>query len=42
MKRFLTLVLAGLALLLLAGGATKGEAQVRRVRMKIDGYLCGN
>jgi hypothetical protein len=30
-----------IALLLLAGAGT-GQAQVKRVEMKIDGYLCGN
>jgi len=40
MKRGLTLALAGLALLLTA--TTGGHAQARRVKMKIDGYLCGN
>jgi hypothetical protein len=30
------------ALVLLFGGASEGRAQARRVKMKIDGYLCGN
>jgi hypothetical protein len=41
MKKFMTFAFVA-ALVLLAGGARSGEAQVRRVRMKIDGYLCGN
>jgi hypothetical protein len=40
MKRLTTVVL-GSMLLLLAGTGT-GLAQVKRVEMKIDGYLCGN
>jgi hypothetical protein len=40
MKRFTTLAL-GAVLLSLIGVAT-GMAQVKRVEMKIDGYLCGN
>jgi hypothetical protein len=40
MKRFLTAALAGLVLLF--GGASTGRAEARRVKMKIDGYLCGN
>ena len=27
---------------LLLGSAATGEAQVQRIKMKIDGYLCGN
>ncbi len=38
-KRF---VLAFTVLALLFGGAGEGRAQARRVKMKIDGYLCGN
>ena len=30
------------ALLLVFGGATRAEAQVKRVQMHIAGYLCGN
>jgi len=40
MKRLITTAL-GAALLLLAGAGT-GQAQVKRIEMKIDGYLCGN
>ena len=40
MKR-LTIVAVGAMLLLLAGTGT-GFAQVKRIEMKIDGYLCGN
>ena len=40
MKRFATTAL-GAALLLIVSAAT-GLAQVKRVEMKIDGYLCGN
>ena len=40
MKRRLSFALVALALL--AGGAGEARAQARRVRMKIDGYLCGN
>ena len=29
-------------LVLLSGSAGTGEAQVQRIKMKIDGYLCGN
>ncbi len=35
-------VIALTALVLLCGGASEGRAQARRVKMKIDGYLCGN
>ncbi len=34
--------LAFAGLLLLVGGAVTARAQVRRIEMKIDGYLCGN
>ena len=40
MKRKLAFMLV--ALVLLFGGASEGRAQARRVKMKIDGYLCGN
>jgi hypothetical protein len=40
MKKRLGFALA--LLVLLFGGASEGRAQARRVRMKIDGYLCGN
>lgn len=36
------LMLACIGLVLLVGGAGDGRAQARRVKMKIDGYLCGN
>jgi hypothetical protein len=39
MKR---LTLMGLGALLLLTGAGSAFAQVKRVEMKIDGYLCGN
>jgi hypothetical protein len=39
MKR---LVLITFGLVLVFGGATRSEAQVKRVRMHIAGYLCGN
>jgi hypothetical protein len=31
-----------LVLILLFGGAASSKAQVKRVQMHIDGYLCGN
>jgi len=40
MKRLITLTLIGLVLF--CGGASETRAQARRVKMKIDGYLCGN
>jgi len=40
MKRKDILLFAGL--LLLFGSAINSNAQVRRVRMHIGGYLCGN
>ncbi len=39
-KRRFAFIFAGLVLL--SAGAGTGEAQVRRIEMKIDGYLCGN
>ncbi len=39
MKRYTAKALAGFLLLIgLAGGS---QAEVKQVRMKIDGYLCG-
>ncbi len=40
MKRRLGFAFALVALL--ACGAADASAQARRVRLKIDGYLCGN
>jgi hypothetical protein len=40
MKRLATATLSAVLLLLVNTGA--GLAQVKRVEMKIDGYLCGN
>ncbi len=40
MKRRLSTALA--LLVLLFGGASESRAEARRVKMKIDGYLCGN
>jgi hypothetical protein len=40
MKRNIALALLGLVLLF--GGAGSSSAEVRRVRMHIAGYLCGN
>ena len=40
MKKLLTPALV--LLVLLFGVAGVGRAQARRVKMKIDGYLCGN
>lgn len=40
MKRFAMAALG--AILLSIFGAEAGLAQVKRVEMKIDGYLCGN
>ena len=37
----LSTVALGVIVFLLAGAGT-GLAQVKRVEMKIDGYLCGN
>lgn len=39
MKRTLT---AALGLIFLFGGAGTSRAEVRRVQMRIGGYLCGN
>lgn len=39
MKRSITTVVA--ILLLLAASASASLAQVKKVQMKIDGYLCG-
>ena len=40
MRKFSLAVAA--ALILLFGAAGRSEAQVRRVEMRIAGYLCGN
>lgn len=40
MKRHVIRALAGLSLLVFV--AADARAQVRRVEMRIDGYLCGN
>ncbi|HEX8251155.1 MAG TPA: hypothetical protein VF599_23475 [Pyrinomonadaceae bacterium] len=40
MIRNILLIFGGL--LLLFGNAVSSDAQVRRVRMHIGGYLCGN
>ena len=40
MRRLITVALG--AILLLLAGAGTSLAQVKRVEMKIDGYLCGN
>ncbi|MGB8508828.1 MAG: hypothetical protein WCD76_10505 [Pyrinomonadaceae bacterium] len=40
MRRLLTTTL--LVFVMLAVGASDGRAQARRVKMRIDGYLCGN
>jgi hypothetical protein len=40
MKRIATAALGAVLLSLVSAGA--GLAQVKRVEMKIDGYLCGN
>jgi hypothetical protein len=40
MKRLATAALSAILLLLVNAGT--GLAQVKRVEMKIDGYLCGN
>jgi hypothetical protein len=40
MKRFATLAFSALLLSIIS--AATGVAQVKRVEMKIDGYLCGN
>jgi hypothetical protein len=40
MKRLATAVLSAILLLLVS--VDTGLSQVKRVEMKIDGYLCGN
>jgi hypothetical protein len=40
MKKKATLIVFGLVLVF--GGASRSEAQVKRVQMHIAGYLCGN
>lgn len=40
MKQKATLIVLGLVLVF--GGASGSEAQVKRVQMHIAGYLCGN
>ena len=40
MKRLSACIFAGL--LLLAESAGANQAQAKRIKMKIDGYLCGN
>lgn len=40
MKRYLAP--AALGLVLLFGGAGTSRAEVKRVQMRIGGYLCGN
>ena len=40
MKKKIALIAFGLVLGV--GGATRAEAQVKRVQMHIAGYLCGN
>jgi len=40
MKRFATMALSAVLFTLISAGS--GLAQVKRVEMKIDGYLCGN
>jgi len=40
MKEKTALIVLGLALVF--GGATRSDAQVKRVQMHIAGYLCGN
>lgn len=40
MKRNITLALIGMALLF--GNATSSSAEVKRIEMRIGGYLCGN
>ena len=40
MRRNILPVLLGVVLLF--GGATRSGAEVRRVEMRIGGYLCGN
>ena len=40
MKRYMTLAVASLALLLSV--SVKTQAEIKTVQMKIAGYLCGN
>jgi len=40
MKKKVALIVFGLVLVF--GGATRAEAQVKRVQMHIAGYLCSN
>lgn len=40
MRRNITLTLIGVALLF--GNATRSSAEVKRIEMRIGGYLCGN
>jgi hypothetical protein len=40
MKRFATATLSAVLFSIVSAGV--GLAQVKRVEMKIDGYLCGN
>ena len=40
MRKLFAVVFAGLVAL--AGRAVTAQAQVQRIEMKIDGYLCGN
>lgn len=40
MKRNITSALIGVVLLF--GNATSSSAQVKRIEMRIGGYLCGN
>ena len=40
MKKKVALII--FALVVVFGGATRSEAQVKRVQMHIAGYLCGN
>jgi hypothetical protein len=40
MKRFATLALSAFLLSIIS--VANGLAQVKRIEMKIDGYLCGN
>ena len=37
-----TTIAASLSLLILFGGAGTSRAQVRKVEMRLGGYLCGN
>ncbi len=40
MKKRVVLIVFGLVLVF--GGASRSAAQVKRVQMRIGGYLCGN